>query len=43
LNVAFQQIPAGQDKFEFSMTHAIEGIKEYRIARNKIIEELDVS
>jgi hypothetical protein len=43
LNVAFQQIPAGHDKFEFSKTHAIQGIKEYRIGRNKIIQELNVS
>ena len=43
LNVAFQQIPKGHDKFEFSKTHAIEGIKKYRIGRDKIIQELNVS
>ena len=42
LNVAFQQIPAGQDRFEFTKDHAIEGIREYRIGRNKIIHELRV-
>jgi len=39
MNVAFQQIPAGHGRFEFSKAHAIEGIKEYRIGRNKIILE----
>jgi len=42
LNVAFQQIPEGYDKFEFSKTHAIEGIKNFRIGREKIIHELSV-
>ncbi len=42
LNVAFQQIPAGQDRFEFSKEHAIEGIRKYRIGREKIIQELSV-
>ena len=42
LNLTFQQIPAGHDKFEFSKTHAIEGIKEYRIGRSKIVQELNV-
>jgi hypothetical protein len=40
--VAFQQIPLGQDKFEFSKQHAIEGIRKYRIRREKIIHELKV-
>lgn len=40
--VAFQQIPLGQDKFEFSMKHALEGIRKYRIGREKIIQELMV-
>lgn len=43
LNVAYQQIPIGQDRFEFSKAHAIQGIKEYKIGREKIIQELDVS
>src|SRR5688572_13586678 len=42
LNVSFQQIPAGHDRFEFSEAHAMEGIKKYRIGRNKIIHELNV-
>ena len=40
--VAFQQIPIGQDKFEFSKAHAIEGIRNYRIGREKIIQELNI-
>jgi hypothetical protein len=43
LNVAYQQIPLEQDKFEFSKTHAIEEIKKYRIGRDKIIQELHTS
>jgi hypothetical protein len=43
LHVAYQQIPVGQDRFEFSKAHAIEGIKEYRIGRDKIIKELRTS
>jgi hypothetical protein len=43
LNVAFQQIPAGRDRFEFSKEHAIEGIRKYRIGREKIIQEVSVS
>ena len=42
LNVAFEQIPAGQDRFEFSKEHAIKGIKRYRIGREKIVQELSV-
>jgi hypothetical protein len=42
LNVAFQQIPHGHDKFEFSKAHAIEGIKNFRIERQKIVQELRV-
>lgn len=42
LNVAFQQIPAGQDRFEFTKDHAIGGIREYRIGKEKIIQELSV-
>jgi hypothetical protein len=43
VNVMFQEIPAGHDKFEFLRRHAIEGIKKYRIGRNMIIQELNVS
>lgn len=43
LNVAFQQIPAGQDRFEFAQAHAIEGIKEFRIGREKIIQGLSLA
>lgn len=42
LNVALRQIPTGNDKFDFVRKHAIEGIKEYRIGRNKIIQQLTV-
>jgi hypothetical protein len=42
LNVGFQQIPVGQDRFEFSRKHAIERIKKYRMGREKIIQELRV-
>jgi len=42
MNVAFQQIPAGQDRSEFSKVHAIEGIKKYKIGRDKIVQELSV-
>jgi hypothetical protein len=40
--VSFQQIPHGQDKYEFSKLHAIEGIRKYRIGREYIIQELNV-
>ena len=40
--VTSQQIPVGQDKFEFTKAHAIEGIRKYRIGREKIIQELSV-
>lgn len=40
LTVPFQQIPAGVDRFEFTQDHAIQGIKNYRIGRTKIIQEL---
>ena len=40
--VTSQQIPVGQDKFEFRKAHAIEGIRKYRIGREKIIQELSV-
>ncbi|MEJ1242563.1 hypothetical protein WBG78_30750 [Chryseolinea sp. T2] len=43
LNVAFQEIPEGQDRFEFSKKHAIEGIRRYRIGREEIIIELSES
>ncbi|HEY5916375.1 MAG TPA: hypothetical protein VIU13_03205 [Chryseolinea sp.] len=43
LNVTFQQVPDGQDRFEFSKEHAIEGIRKYRIGREKIVQELNVS
>lgn len=39
-NVAFRQIPVGHDRFEFSKAHAIEGIRKYRIGREKIVQEL---
>lgn len=42
LPIAFQQIPTGQDKFEYTKAHAIEGIKKYRIGRAKIVKELSV-
>ena len=42
LNVAFQQVPGGQDRFEFAKAHAIEGIREFRIGREKIVHELSV-
>jgi hypothetical protein len=42
LNVAFQQIPVGHDRFEFTKAHAIEGIREFRIGREKIVHELSV-
>lgn len=42
VNVAIQQIPAGQDKFKFLQSHAIEGIRKYRIGREKIIQDLRV-
>jgi hypothetical protein len=42
LNVTFQQIPAGHDKFEYSKAHAIEGIKKIRIERQRIVQELSV-
>ena len=41
-NVAHQQIPVGQDILEFSKAHALQGIKEYKIGRKKIIQELNV-
>ena len=40
--IAFQQIPFGQDKLEFSKAHALEGIRKFRIGREKIIQELHV-
>jgi hypothetical protein len=40
--IAFQQIPLGQDKLEFSKEHAVEGIRKFRIGREKIIQELTV-
>lgn len=40
--IPFHQIPAGQDRFEFSKGHAIEGIRQFRIGRQKVIEELSV-
>ena len=40
--LAFQQIPVGQDRFEFSKEHAFDGIRNYRIGREKIIQELSV-
>jgi hypothetical protein len=40
--IAFQQIPLGQDKLEFSKAHALEGIRKFRIGREKIIQELNV-
>jgi hypothetical protein len=43
LDVAFQQIPAGEDRFEFAKAHAIEGIRKFRIGREIIIQELCVS
>jgi hypothetical protein len=43
MNIAFQQIPVGQDRFEFSKAHAIQGIKTYRIRRDKIVQELSES
>jgi hypothetical protein len=42
ISVAFQQIPLGRDKFEFSKAHALEGIRKFRIGREKIIKELNV-
>jgi hypothetical protein len=42
LNVAFQQVPVGQDRLEFTKAHAIQGIREFRIGREKIIQELRV-
>jgi len=38
LNVAFQQVPDGLDRFEFSKEHAIKGIRKHRIRRKKIIQ-----
>ena len=40
LNVEFQQIPPGKDRFDFVKAHAIQGIEEYRIGREKIVREL---
>jgi hypothetical protein len=42
LKVALEQVPYGQDIFEFSKKHAIEGIRKYRVGREKIIQELNV-
>ena len=41
--IAFQQIPLGDDKFEFAKTHAIEGLRKYKVGRDKLIQELNVS
>jgi hypothetical protein len=41
--VRFQQIPRGQDKLEFAREHAMEGIRRYRIGRQKIVLKLYVS
>jgi hypothetical protein len=41
--VTFQQIPKGQDRFEFSKAHSLDGITKFRIGRKKIIQELNVS
>ena len=43
IDASFQEMPIGQDGFEFTKEHAIEGIKKYRIGREKIIKELSVS
>lgn len=43
LNIGLQQMPAGQDKFEFSKEHAMEGIWKFRIGKDKIVQELNVS
>jgi hypothetical protein len=40
--VAFQQIPPGHDRIEFAKAHALEGIRKFRIGRDKIIQELHV-
>ena len=40
--IAFQQIPLGQNKLEFSKAHALEGIRKFRIGRERIIQELNV-
>ena len=40
--IAFQQIPVGQDILEFSKAHAVEGIRKFRIGRERIIQELTV-
>jgi hypothetical protein len=40
--ILFQQIPAGQDKLEFSKAHALEGIRRFRIGRERIVQTLNV-
>ena len=42
LDITFQQVPAGQDRFEFTKAHALAGIRKFRIGREKIIHELSV-
>lgn len=41
-DVIFQKKSAGQDRFEFTKTHALVGICEFQIGREKIIHELSV-